>query len=300
MKNMLLLIAVFLGLASCTSKEYPLGHEKNPVKLFFVPSVEAKTLEDNSKVFKKFLEANTPYKFRVSIPMNYITVVEAFGTKRADVAALNPFGYILAHQKHGAEARMTVVRYGMSTYRSQIVARTESGIEKLGDIEGKTMAFVDPASTSGYMMPTKLFKERTIKPAQTVFAKKHDNVISMVYPGQADAGATFYSPPEGGEIQDARRLVKTQYPDVEKKVKIIELTEPIPNDPIVFRKGMSEDMKQTIIDAFNEFIKSEEGKASFKAIYGVTGLVPATDQDYNVVRDMLKAVGSTAADLIKN
>ena len=50
----------------------------------------------------------------------------------------------------------------------------------------------------------------------------------MIYQGQVDAGATWYSPPLNGKIQDARKLVKTQYTDIESKVKIIHLTDPLP------------------------------------------------------------------------
>ncbi len=292
--------ALVLGVAAgCTRDRGPLGSEKNPVKLFFVPSVEAKVLEDSSKIFKKFLEEKTPYKFSISIPTSYIAVVEAFGTKRADVASLNTFGYILAHEKYGVEAAVTVMRHGSSKYKAQIVARSDSGIQSVADLNGKKFAFVDPASTSGYLLPMKLLRENSVKPAQTVWANKHDNVISMVYQKQVDAGATFYSPPEDGDIQDARRLVRQQYPDVEKVIKIVTLTEEIPNDPVVFRKDLPEAMKKDILNALLEFVKSEEGRQAFFSLYGVTELKKATDADYDGVRKMLVALGQDAQDLVQ-
>lgn len=114
-------------------------------------------------------------------------------------------------------------------------------IKSIEDLTKKA-AYVDPASTSGYILPLKLLKDKKIETKETVFALKHDNVISMVYQGQVDAGAAFFSPShknEKGEeeIEDARRLVKTQYPDVEKKISIIGMSDSIPNDPFVFRKG---------------------------------------------------------------
>ena len=64
-KSLLLVAAVFtaFALASCTKKA-ELGTAENPVKLHFVPSVDAKVIESNSKTFKEFLEKNTPYKMR--------------------------------------------------------------------------------------------------------------------------------------------------------------------------------------------------------------------------------------------
>ena len=154
------------------------------------------------------------------------------------------------------------------------------------------------------MLPLKTLKDKKIEPKETMFAQKHDNVVSMVYQGQVDAGATFYSPPSKNaqgveQIEDARRLVKTQYPDVEKKVVIISLSEPIPNDPIIFRKEMPEEMKLKIIASMMTFVATPEGKEAFNAIYGVTDLKTATDADYESVRVMLKTLGKDASDFMK-
>lgn len=300
MKNLILLPLV-LGLlfSGCTKKRAELGSSENPVKLFFVPSVDVKVMEDNARPLKDYLEKNTGYKFEVSIPQSYIAVVESFGTSRADVAALNSFGYILAHERYGVEAKLTVLRHGSSTYQSQVIAKEDSKIKTIDDLKGKKIAFVDPASTSGYLLPLKMLRDKKVEPAETVFAMKHDNVVSMVYNGQVDAGATYYSPPEKDVIQDARRLVKTQYPDVEKKIKIVQLSEGIPNDPVVFRKNMPEEMKSKIVEALLSYIKTEEGKVVFGAIFGVDDIKRATDADYDAVRGMLKDLGKSAQEFVK-
>lgn len=305
MKNLFLAVIASVALltTACTKKTAELGSEDNPIKLHFVPSVDAKVIEDNSKTFKAYLEKNTPYKFEVTIPQSYVAVVEAFGTKRADVAAFNTFGYILAHEKYGAEAKLTVLRHGLATYQSQFIVKADSPIKKIEDLAGKKIAYVEPASTSGYLLPLKTLKEKGIEPKETVFAGKHDNVVSMVYQGQVDAGATFYSPPHKDEtgvekIEDARRLVLTQYPDVEQKVIILSLSEPITNDPIVFRKEMPEEMKTKIADAMMNFVSTAEGKAAFKAIYGITEVKKATDADYDAARAMLKTAGANVEELM--
>jgi len=297
--KLVLSLSLALALTSCTIKKGELGTEKNPIKLFFVPSVDAKVIEANSKVIENWLEANTPYKFETAIPASFIAVVEAFGSKRADVAAINTFGYILANEKYGVEARLTAIRHGDATYKAQFIAKEGGSIKTLADFAGKKIAFVDPASTTGFLLPKKLLNDKGIKPAQEVFAMKHDAVVSMIYQGQVDGGATFYSPPHEGEVQDARRLVKTQYPDVEKKVKIVELTEAVPNDPIVFRKDLPEEMKKTITEAFVKFIKTPEGSTAFKNIYSYTDFKTSTDADYEPVRAMLKSLGKSADELVK-
>lgn len=291
------IVALAAVFSACTREKAPLGSEDNPIKMYFVPSVDVKVIEDNTQTIKAYMEANTPYKYEVAIPASFVAVVEAIGTKRADIAAMNTFGYIMANDRYGAEAALTVIRYGYPTYRSQFITSVDSGIESLADITGKKFAFVDPASTSGYLLPLKVLKDKSVEPSETVFAMRHDSVVSMIYQGQVDAGATFYTPEAEGKIQDARRLVKTQYPDVEDKVKIVELTESIPNDPIVFRKDLPEEMKKVVKEAFISLVKTPEGKDAFNKLYGVTDFKHADDSDYDGVRAMLQAAGKSASDL---
>ena len=298
------LALVLATLIGCTKNSGELGSTGHPIKLLFVPSMDSKTIEDNSVKFKEYLEKSTPYKYEVTIPQSISATVEAFGAHRADLAAINTLGYALAYEKYGAQARLTFIRNGSATYKSEIIARADGKIKKLSDLTGKRVAFVEAGSTSGYLMPLQMLKENKIEPKETVFVGKHDNVVRMVYEGQIDAGATFYSPPSmdapvGERIEDGRRLVLTQYPDVVKKVNIVALSEPIMNDPIVFAKDMPEEMKIKIEQALLAFIETSEGKEAFKNIYDVTGLKKSTDADYEPMRNLLKALGKNAGELIK-
>ncbi len=286
-------------ITSCTAHKGELGSDSNPIKFFLVPSVEHSVLESSGEAMKAYLEANTPYKYKVSVPTSYIAVVEAFGSKRADVASLNTYGYMIAHKRFNTQARLTVIRGGESTYQSQILTSQKSGIQKLEDINGKRFAYVDPTSASGYLLPVELLKDKGIKPKQTIFAQRHDNVISMIYQGQVDAGATYYSPPLNGEIQDARLLVRAQYPDVEEKIIRIALTDPIPNDPIVFRVDLPEEMKSRISQALIDFVATEEGRKALEKTFAVTGFKPATDKDYDSTRQLFEQLGEEAEKLMR-
>ncbi len=298
-KNCLFILVLCWIFAGCTQQKAELGSESNPVKMFFVPSVDVKAIEDNSKVIKAYLEKTTGLHYKVSIPTSYVAVVEALGTNRADIAALNTFGYILAHEKYGARAILTVVRHGLSTYKGEFLARADGPIKTLKDLNGKRIAYVDSASASGYLLPLKMLRDRGIKTKQDTFAMRHDGVVSMIYQGQVDAGAAFYTPPFEGKIQDSRMLVKTQYPDVEQKIKIIELTDPLPNDPILVRKDFPQEMQNKIVDSLVAYIKTPEGKIAFDQLYGVSDLKIANDSDYDKVREILVSLGKSASELVK-
>ena len=241
---------------------------------------------------------------RARIPMNYVAIVEAFGTQRADFAALNSFGLVLAKDERGydIEPLLTVVRgVDERSYKGQIIARVDSGIDSVADLDGKTFAYTDPASSAGFMLPRRLFDKEGVRLGNTSFAGKHDSVVSMVYQGTADAGATYYSPPQTrvvdgvavSEIRDARSRVKTQYPDVEDVVKIVAFTEDVPNDPWCVRGSLDPDpersarIKQAVAAALIDFASTDEGRSTLEAMYNVSGLAEVGLDDYAGIREMV-------------
>jgi phosphonate transport system substrate-binding protein len=271
-----------------------LGSKSNPIRILLTPSVDARKLTNSADSLVAYLHARTGLWFTASFPASYIAVVESFGSKKADIAAMNTFSYILAHQKYGVRAALKVVRRdGETTYKGQFITRAGSGIDSLADLQGRKLAYVDAASTSGYILPKALLGSRGIQPAEEVFAMKHDNVVTMVYQNQVDAGATYYSPPDRktGEILDARARVVKQYPDVYEKVKIIGFTEEIPNDPFVFRADFPQEMKQQLIQALLDFQATPGGKKTLYETYSVEGLSIADDKDYDVLRRMISTYG---------
>jgi len=293
---------IFIVFISIRETKGTLGTLKNPVKLYFTPSVDAEKISLSAKPLIQFLEKETGYYFVTAVPTSYIAVVEAFGTDRADIAIINSFSYLLAHEKYGANAVLRVIRTGnQAFYRGQIIVRTDSGIEKLEDLNGKSIAYVDASSASGYILPSALLRKKGIKPARETFAMKHDNVVIMVYQRQVDAGATFYSPPHPvtGEPLDARSRVKKQYPDVFEKIKILALTDSLPNDPVVFRKGMPRVMVEKIKNALLKFANSEEGKKVMPDIYSMEGLIETKDSDYDLLRRLVNEAGLNLEEMVR-
>lgn len=276
----------------------PLGSPENPIKIYFTPSVNVSVITSSSNHFIDFMKKQGLH-FKPSIPQNFTSVVEAFGSGLADVAIMNSFCYLLAHEKFGATAKMTVIRDGAQHYCGQIITRADSGIKKVEDLQGKSFAFTDSSSTSGFLFPLKIFKEKGIVLGDTTFARQHDTVARMVYLGQVTAGATFYSPPtKDGIIRDARARLLDEFPDIEKKVIILTLTEDIMNDPIVFAADMPQELTEKIIAALNQYIITPDGKVAFKALYSVDGLVESDDIAYNGLRKMLELTETKIEDLM--
>ncbi len=286
----------------CTRTAAALGSPERPIQLMLTPSVENQKVTTSADSLVAYLHRATGLHFTAAVPSSYIVVVESFGSGGVDMAITNTFSYVLAHEKYGAEAAMMVVRRGGEThYRGQIIAHTESGITSLRDLNGKRFAYVDAASTSGYILPKALLERNGIKLGEILFAGRHDNVVTMVYQRQVDAGATYYSPPDPqtGEVLDARVRVRAQYPDVLEKVRIIALTEPIPNDPIVFRRGFPAELRDTIVRALLAFQRTPTGRRILYDAYSIEGLAPASDHDYDQLRDVIRNFGGDLKALLQ-
>ncbi len=78
-------------------------------------------------------------------------------------------------------------------YEMEIVVPSDSPVKTVADLKGKTFAFTDPNSNSGYKAPSALLRsefgleaERDYKPA---FSGKHDNTVLGVANKDYDAGA---------------------------------------------------------------------------------------------------------------
>jgi phosphonate transport system substrate-binding protein len=273
----------------------------------FVPSGESQTILQSGNQVAHLLEVATGYRFESFVATSYAGVIEAMGAGRADIGWLNTFSYVIAHQKYGVEVRLVTVRFGLPYYRAEIIAQSASGINSLADLRGKRFAFVDPASTSGYLFPLAALKKAGYDPAkffgQTVFAGSHNNVVLAVYQGRTDAGAVF---------EDARASLQKTLPDVMQKLKLVWKSDPIPNDTVSFRKDLPADVKDRVSKALLRFSQDPAGLEALKSLYEIEALadyqllvgkykVKASSLDafYDPVRDVARYAGINLEDLIK-
>lgn len=297
MLKKVLIIACSAVMITCTSQK-ELGSSERPVRLALVPGQDSAVLMENGKILEKWILQQSGVHVRVQVPVSFVAVVEAMGSERVDVAILNPFGYILAHEKYGATAKLMGVNGEYSQYWGQIITANPN-IKKLQDLNGKKFAFVDPVSTSGYILAAKLIQDEKIKLSETIFAGKHDSVVTMVYQGRVDAGATYNTPSENGVPQDARRLVTEQFPDVYEKVRILAKTGPIPGEPVVYRKSFPPELEKKISLALKSFSSTPEGGVALKKLYHLTGFKDCSDKDYDSARQILLDLGRKVQDLVK-
>jgi phosphonate transport system substrate-binding protein len=296
----LIVLPLLFSCAKKANNESQLGTKDHPIRMFFVPSMEAAKVVTSGEGIAKLLHDKTGLEFKVAVPTSYSAVIAALQTNEADVAWLATFAYVLANKVCGAEVGLMTVRNGLKEYRGQFVARTDRPMKRLEDIAGKTIAYTDAASTSGYVYPSALLKQRGITPGKEMMTGSHPAAIMAVYEGKADVGCSFWSPAnDKGEPQDARKALLETKPDVMTVVQPFAYTDWIPNDTVTFRSNMSPELRAKITQALIDIAASPDGKALLKTLYDIDGLAPATDADYNVVRKVLETLGISVGDLVK-
>ncbi len=150
---------------------------------------------------------------------------------------------------------------------------------------GEEVLFVEEGSTSGYLYPSLQLKNAGISYTSDIvqrYAGSHDGVISGLYNGDAKFGVTY---------DDARRTLRKTNPDVGEKVIAFAITEEIPNDVVAVRSDLPADMKEKIYTILSEYISTDEGAAVMDEIYGWTGLVPAVNSEFDVVKQAAEEFG---------
>ena len=197
---------------------------------------------------------------------------------------------MLAKEKYDVELLLVVQRFGSPFYRGQIMVRTDSGIDALKDLKGKSFAFVDPASTSGHLYPKTLLLSKGLDPknffGKTVFAGSHNAVVFSIYKGEVDGGAAY---------DGSRAAVAKSYPDIFEKIKVIAYTKEIPNDTVSVRKELPENLKITLREGLKTISRSPEGSKILKNLYGISGVLDL-DGLFDPVREAARLLNM---DLVK-
>lgn len=250
-----------------------------------------------SKDFCKDMENELGIAVEEMEGAEYSVGIEAMKAGKLDVLLVSPMSYYQAKKVAGAEPLVTTTSMGAEPYRTVfIVNKDDKETQSLRDLKGKTFAFVDPASSSGYMFPkSKLVNELALDPDQlenpdyffktVAYSGKHDSSIMGVikgdYEAAAVAGQIIPQLAEAGVIK-------------EDDVRIIGETDVIPNACFVIRADLPQETK----DKIKDFYLSYDNEEYFETMYGSKDVrfVEAKDEDYDVVKEMVDTLNIEEAE----
>lgn len=268
---------------------------KNEIVIGFNPAENAEVTETKSKSFAEFYKKQTGMNVKTFIATDYTALIEALRSGRIDFAFLPPFSFVKAEEVADAKVLMKTVRKGKAVFYSGIIVRADRGINKLEDLKGKNIAWVDPASSSGFIIPkAALMTKKKIDAdkffGKQVYAGSHDALVLAVLNGTVDAGATFVNDTKG---EDGAWHQFLKSPEDRKKIKMVFVSDAIPGDTMATTNKFAKTHKE-IVDKTTKIMadmhKSDEGKQILKDLYRIDAMIPATAKEYQPLRDAAKLI----------
>jgi len=268
------------------------GKPTKVLRVGFVPFEDAQQVMQNAQPIVEILRRQLGMEVQAFVAADYTGVVEALRVNKLDIAFLTPASYVLAKNEANVKVVLKSERKGIPFLYAAIITRADSGIKTLDDLRGKSFAFGDSLSTTGNIIPRRMFKERGIDPVrdfkQVLYSGGHDATVLAVLNRKVDAGATYANSPDSNDTAWMRYLKNSE--DV-KKIRAIAFSEPIPADNLVVSASLDEAIAKKIEAIFVELSRDPEGKKMLRDLYQIDGFVPATDKDYDSVRQAFADAG---------
>jgi phosphate/phosphite/phosphonate ABC transporter binding protein len=223
---------------------------------------------------------------------DYRSLIDCLSTGILDLAWMPPAAFVEA-KKQGARALAVASRLGRTVYHSAIIARKDSPISSLADLEGASIAWVDHDSASGYLFAlAEIIRAHgsTAKLGQEHFVGSHRSVCEAVANGWAACGATYVILDDQGEIKTSgwhERLGERA-----DELKVVAYTRPIPGDNVACRAGFDEAEATDLAKALVDLAHDDEGRAILHGVFRAEALVPVPDDIYGDVRETLLIVSN--------
>lgn len=287
---MILMVLMFPLILAFHSDPIPIRleaitQEQKPILLGVIPYLQPEQLKQHIQPIVDYLELKLKRKVKFISLSDYEGLGRLLELNRIHIAWFSDTSFRKLKKDNDWEVLCRPVQYGNVVYRGQIVVRSDSGIENISDLQGKTFAYVDRYSGSGFFYPNLLLDRMGIKPLEyfraVVFSQSHRNSILGVINGTYDAAAVFsaslldYENPEDSSL---------------KELKIINLTDPIPNDPMVVRSDLNPELKKKIEEAMLNMHLDEEGKILLEKLTKLRGTEKFISE--SEVQGIIKTVGA--------
>lgn len=269
----LLIVVMTISAVGCTQKK------EEVIRMGFVPMRDGDKLIESVEPLTEMLSKELGVKVEGFTATNYVGVVEGLGSGQVDFGFIPPFAYVLANKESNAQVILTALNKDLEAkYRSQFLVRKDSGIKTFSDIKGKTVAFVDPSSTSGYLFPgAHLITEGMDieKDIQYVYSGGHDKSLQLLLNGDVDVATTFV---------DARQRYEKDFPTAMEETELLGYTDYIPNISVTVNGKMDKAMQDKIKTALLNIASTGDGKTLLKELFNMYGFAEATDADYEIIR----------------
>ncbi len=239
------------------------------------------------KPIGEYIKKQTGLTIRFTILSRYGNIIDSFKIKKMDGAFWGSFTGAMAIKKLGIEPIVRPVNPdGTSSYRGYIFVHKNSSIDSVQRMRHSVIAFVDKATTAGYIFPVAYLRGQGVKNINTFFkeyyfAGSHDAAIYAVLNKDAEIGAAKNT------IFD---MLAREDPNVKENLVILEKSPYVPSNGLGLRKDISTEIKQKLKKALLEMHDDADGRDILEE-FGVQKFIETTKEDYDPVFDLARKAG---------
>ncbi len=251
--------------------------------------------ENQSATQTRFKEVANAFKERTGVEMRIFTASDYAGTIQAltggqiHMAQLGASGYASAWIDSNGQVEPLVANKeldGSLGYHSILIVQSGSPYKQLQDLKGRSLAWADPNSTSGYLIPLVSLRAAGIEAerffGKTLFSGGHEQSVLGVINGQFDSAFTWSS--KGHNAGQIRAMVDRGVLKMDQ-FRVIWESPLIPNPLVIVRKDMPADMKKDLLAFWTELHVKSPAVAEAAARGKTAGFVPVTHEMYKPVLD---------------
>ena len=253
-----------------------------------VASTNPETAKKQADALASFVGAALKETAQPRIFADQEALAVALAKGDVDVALMGPLAWLRVPSGKGKLVFRTV-RNGKSTYRSVLFTGAKSKLNSLDALKKSKstlkVAWVETSSASGYIVPKAMLLLNGINPVQAFdtqdFLGSHDAVCTAVAQGQYHVGATFSDP--GAGANKVTGCEKALGKDA-AKLKVVALSEEVPNDVLAVGEKFSPGRAQALADA-----AKAASKETLSAAFLADGTADVKDEDFSPIRKALDA-----------
>jgi phosphate/phosphite/phosphonate ABC transporter binding protein len=254
----------------------PPGIDK--VRFGLVPHLSPDRMRATRSALAAYLSQGLGVPVELVIGADYDDVGERMSRGEIDIAEFSPFAFVRARRKTRLRVLASAIQSGSATSGGYIIVRDDSPRKTIDDLRGARFGFVDPASTSGFLYPMKLFKDRGIDPAtffaSTTFMGSHDGVLLGILDGGIEAGATW---------QGSFSALKVEKGIDPLEFRVIAKMPRTPQDVLCIRESGSRELGDAITQLALRLNMREKSTRDILSAMSINGYVPADASVYDQV-----------------
>ncbi|MGO9014173.1 MAG: phosphate/phosphite/phosphonate ABC transporter substrate-binding protein [Dissulfurispiraceae bacterium] len=281
-KLLIIFCLILSALPGCKKSEEVTPKMASPgpeIVIGLIPEQNIFAQMDKYQLLSDYLSARIGRPIHWRVEPHYGTIIDDFRSSKLDGAFFGSFSYVLVHARTGAEVMVRAEDLnGVSTYRGLIFVRRDSRIKSVKDMKGKRFAFVDKATTAGYLLPLAYFKKMGIDNyaaylREVYFTGTHTDAIYDVLNRKADIGAAKNTVLEKVEAADSR---------IKKELIVLEKSPEVPENGLAVRKDLDPALKKKLKDVLLDMYQDPDGQNVLEQ-FGARRFIETTDQDYKAV-----------------